>query len=370
MRLSIATKRKYSELLIAFLFSFTAGCSVFSGSDVKVSPAEFVHSDELVKGEGFMVLADRRLFTVMAFINAAGYDAEWEGVKMHPVRTRVRDEIQSRLAKEPEKKSQWQKYYKQQELDIYHYADYALSLSPDYPFRRIRPNNELGYRKVQRKLEHFPEVLNDFWTTVRLEEIWDEIKPEYVSEINKYDLKEMNRQLSFLWGYLRMERDESYTIVNVPNLMGQHYQGFSVQYEKYIYTVENPGSHSYGLNIHEYLHKIVGPLVDIHYKQYRHKLRNYYKAGRDGDWVQNYKHPRIFTEECLVRALDNRIKMKLKEEASGQTEAEPDMVAQETDNGFKLVRPFYQLMSQFEESSESFDNFLPVMLETLPEYGE
>jgi hypothetical protein len=370
MKLSITTKRKCFEFFTAFLFLFAAGCSVFSGSDVKVSSVEFLHSDELVDGGNFLVLADRRLFTVMAFINAVGYDSEWEGVQMHPVRIKVRDEIQSRLNKEPKKKSQWQKYYEQMELDVYHYADYALSLSSDYPFRRIRPDSELGYQEKQLKLKDFPEVLNDFCTTVKLEDLWNEVKPEYIAEINKYDINEMNRQLSFLWDYLRMERDENYFIVNVPNLMGQHYQGFSVQYEKYIYTIENPGSHSYGLNIHEYLHKIVGPLVDVYYEQYENKLRNYYKAGQDGDWVINYKHPRIFTEECLVRALDNRIKAKLKEQASGQTEAEPDMVAQETDNGFILVRPFYQLLSQFEESDESFDNYLLVMLDVLPEYEQ
>jgi hypothetical protein len=366
---SISTKSCY-KFFVVLLCLYMTGCSTFKSSDVKVSPAEFVHPDEIVRGEGFMVLADRRLFTVMAFINAVGYDSEWEGTQMHPVRIRVRKEIQSRLAKESIKKSQWQKYYEQRKLDIYHYADYALSLSSDYPFRRIRPDSELGYPEAQRRLDGFPEVLNDFWATVRLEEVWDEIKPEYVAEINKYDFKEMSRQLSFLWEYLRMERDKSYVIVNVPNLMGQHYQGFSVQYEKYIYTIENPGSHSYGLNIHEYLHKIVGPLIDVHYEQYKDKLRNYYEAGRDGDWVVNYKHPRIFTEECLVRALDNRIKMKMKEKASGQMQAEPDMVAQETDKGFNLVRPFYQLMSRFEESNESFENFLPVMLETLQEYGQ
>jgi len=299
----ISMKKCY-KLFVVLLCLYISGCSTFKGSDVKVSPAEFVYPDEIVRGEGFMVLADRRLFTVMAFINAAGYDSEWEGVQMHPVRIRVREEIQSRLANEPKKKSQWQKYYEQKELDIYHYADYALSLTSDYPFRRIRPDSELGYPEAQLKLEDFPE---------------------------------MNWQMSFLWEYLRMERDKSYAIVNVPNLMGQHYQGFSVQYEKYIYTVENPGSHSYGLNIHEYLHKIIGPLVDVHYKQYKDKLGNYYEAGRDGDWVVNYKHPRIFTEECLVRALDNRIRMKMKEQASGQTQAEPDMVTQETDNGFILV---------------------------------
>lgn len=368
MKLSIAAKRKRYKLLVAFLFSFAVGCSVFNGSDVKVSPTEFVHSDEFVIGKGFMILADRRLFTVMAFINAVGYDSEWESAKMHPVRIKVREEIQSRLANEPKKKREWQKYYEQMELDIYHYADFALSLNSDYPFRRIRPNSELGYPEAQRKLKHFPEVLNDFWSTVHLEEIWMMVKADYVEEINKYDFNEIDRQLSFLWNYLRMKRDESYTIVNVPNLMGQHFQGFAVRYEKYIYTVENPGSHSYALNIHEYLHGVVGPLVDTYYKQQDLKLRKFYEAGKDGPWVKGYEHPRIFTEECLVRALDHRIRLKMKNEVPGDKATEPEMVANETSKGLNLVRPFYLLLSKFEQSDQSLEDFLPDMLELLPEH--
>jgi hypothetical protein len=365
----ICMKGRY-KLFVALLCIFTAGCLLFRGSKVEVSPVEFIHSDEFIKGEGFLVLADRRLFTVMAFVNAVGYDSEWEGAKMHPVRIKVREEIQSRLANEPERKLEWQKYYREKELDIYHYVDFALSLNSDYPFRRIRPDSELGYPEEQHKLEHFPEVLNDFWSTVHLEEVWTMVKPEYVEEINKYDFKQIDRQLSFLWNYLRMERDESYTIVNVPNLMGQHFQGFAVRYEKYIYTVENPGSHSYGLNIHEYLHGIVGPLVDAHYKQQDTKLRKYYAAGKDGPWLKGYEHPGIFTEECLVRALDQRIRLKMKNGASGKKTAEPEMVAIETSKGLNLVRPFYLLLSKFEESRKSFDNFLPDMLEMLLEYGQ
>jgi hypothetical protein len=370
MKSSIATKRICYQFLIAFLFSFAAGCSAFNDSDVKVSSVEFVHSDEFVEREGFFVLADRRLFAVMAFINAVGYDSEWEGTQMHPVRLRVREEIQSCLAKEPRKKRKWKKYYKEKGLDIYHYVDFALSLSSDYPFRRIRPDSELGYPDAQRKLEHFSDVLNDFWSIVRLEEIWMMVKPDYIAEINKYDFQEIGRQLSFLWNYLRMEPDKSYVTVNVPNLMGQHFQGFAVRYEKYIYTVENPGSHSYGLNIHEYLHGVVGPLVDVHYSRQDTKLRKYYEAGKDGLWLKGYEHPRIFTEECLVRALDQRIRLKMKNGVSGEEVEEPEMVAIETNKGLNLVRPFYLLLSKFEQSGESFENFLPVMLETLPEYGQ
>jgi hypothetical protein len=51
----------------------------------------FNHPDEIVKGQGFMVLADRRLFVVMAFLNAVGMDEEFPGKPMHPVRVGVRE---------------------------------------------------------------------------------------------------------------------------------------------------------------------------------------------------------------------------------------------------------------------------------------
>jgi len=98
----------------------------------------FTHPDEIVKGQGFMVLADRREFAVMAFLNAMGYDDEAQGRQMHPVRVRVRRMIEDNLADNPNEFKAWRSYrlgWMRKYLQPFHYQDFALSLSADYPFR-------------------------------------------------------------------------------------------------------------------------------------------------------------------------------------------------------------------------------------------
>ena len=41
-----------------------------------------------------------------------------------------------------------------------------------------------------------------------------------------------------------------------------------------------------------------------------------------------------------------------------------------TRNGLTLVHPFYQLLDEYEQSNPSFGEFLPTLLDLLPEYSD
>jgi len=296
-------------------------------------------------------------------LNAVGYDDEASGQQMHPVRIKVRQMVKNNLAKTPEKVSAWRKYYKGKSLAIYQYQDFVLSLSADYPFKPLRPESELTYPQTARLLKDFPEVLNDFWTAAELTKVWSEVKPDYLAELKQYDFEKMKRQLSFLWEYLRMKRRDTYVLVNIPNLLDTHYQAIAAQRGNYYYSVESPGSHSYALNIHEYLHSIVNPLVKANYDAHKSKLQRYYQIGKGGPLTKSYQEPVTFTYECLVRALDHRLRVKLEENATKRIE---DRVASLTGQGLTLTQPFYLLLAEYEKSGQRFDEFLPVLLERLP----
>ena len=345
---------------------FIGSCS--DALDIEVDTVTFIHPDEIVKGEGVIVLADRRIFALMAFMNATGYDEELEK-QMHPVRVKVREMLKNNLAKTPEKFRVWQEYYKEKNLESYHYLDFALSLNSDYPFRRIRPSSESVYPFAASKLSDFPDVLNDFWTTADLEKVWNEVKPDYVEELKKYDFEKMKRQLSFLWEYLRMERRDTYVLVNIPNLLDSYYQAIGAHYENYYYSVEGPGATSYALNIHEYLHSIVNPIVEANYNRYTQKLEEYYQAGKDQPLARHYQQPVTFAFECLVRALDRRVQVKMADDPAVKKILE-DGAAHETKTGLTLTQPFYLLLSEYEMSDKNFEEFVPTMLERLPKYGK
>src|SRR5512137_1576624 len=91
-----------------------AGCGSL-GQPKKIGPVTFNHPDEMITGtgatEGYAVLADRRIFAVMAFLNAVGYDDEVRRAPMHPMRLKVRKQVADNLAAYPEKLQAWKKYY-------------------------------------------------------------------------------------------------------------------------------------------------------------------------------------------------------------------------------------------------------------------
>jgi hypothetical protein len=356
--------RDYLYLLVIAVVLFLGGCS----NPVKVEPVSFGHEDEVIREGDFIVLADRRVFAIMAFMNACGYDEEFKGMQMHPARSRVREILQEQATTYPEHFKKWKQYYNKVDLRIFHYLAFAPSLSADYPFRRIRPDSELGYPFTRWRLAGFPDVLNEFWDTLDMSKVWTEVKPIYVDEIGKYKFEKMEEQLKFVWDYLRMERRDQFVFISVPNLLDKHYQAIGAKYENYWYMVESPGAGSNSLNVHEYLHSIVNSMVRARYNRHSKKLNKYFDAGKDLPLAKNYRHPVIYTFECMVRALDMRIRILLENKPS-ITDRWEGRVEYLTKNGLALVGPFYDLLDEYEQSGKNFEQFLPEMLNMLGEYG-
>ncbi|MEN6578105.1 MAG: hypothetical protein ABFD90_17305 [Phycisphaerales bacterium] len=365
--------RRYASFATAFVLSLV-GCSGLSccGSKVRPEPVSFMHPDEVIRGEGFMALADRREFAVMAFLNATGFDEEARGEQMHPIRVKVRQMVAANLAEHPKKVRAWRRYRNglvRKYLGAYGYQDYVLSLGTDYPFRRIRPNDELGYWYTAWLLADLPKVLNDFWRTAKLDEVWNAVKADYIAEIKRYDFEKMQREMAFLWKYLGMERQDTMTLVNVPNPLDRYFSAIGAGYDGYYYSVESPGAIAHSLNLHEYLHSIVNDLVSKNYAGHKSKLLEYYRAGKNAPGVASYREPVIFVSECMVRALDRRIRGQF-ENTPQWTKLTKDHVASNTREGLNLTLPFYDLLDGFERSGQPFDQYLPTLLERLPDLSD
>lgn len=333
---------------------------------IEIEPASFSHKDEMIRDGDFIVLADRRIFATMAFLNAVGYDNEIKG-DPHPVLLRVREILKAKATANPEHFRKWTSYYEQKELPDFIYKDFALSLSTDYPFRRIRPNTELGYPVISRKLSKFPSILNNFWETVELDEIWAQVKPSYLEEMRKYDFAKMKRQLTFVWEYLRMDRTDKLVFVSIPSLLDPH-SASGAGYENYFYMIESLRATSHALSVHEYLHTIVNSMVEACYEAHREKLDAYLETRRGTIFAKSYSTTDTYTYECLIRALSIRMHILLEKDPSTTKNCE-DRIRYLTDNGLSLVGPFYDLLPEFEKSDKSIEEFLPTMLDLLPQYS-
>ena len=131
--------------------------------------------------------------------------------------------------------------------------------------------------------------------------------------------------------------------------------------------VESPGAGTHSLNVHEYLHSIVNPMVEARYKEHAEKLNKYFEAGKDLPFAKSYGHPVTYTYECLVRALTTRLYVLMENDFTpNRGEAKVKYLTQE---GLILVEPFYLLLDEYEQSDKNFEQFLPVMLDMLEEYG-
>ncbi len=302
----------------------------------------------------------------MAFMNAMGFDDEPKDRQMHPVRVRVREMLAIEMQKHPKQAQTWKRHYDKWNAPSFVYQDLSLTLTPDYPFAFIRTEAQMHYKHAARRMKEFPAVLNEFWRTIQLDRIWSAVKPAYLAELRKYDMERMNSEMAFLWSYLRMPRRDSFVIVSVPNLLDEHYSAIGANYGDAYFSVESPGALSYGLNFHEYLHSIANPLVRVNFKRFRPKLLAHYNAMKSSPAGKTYGDLVTYVCECLVRALDKRIIGKFngipeEQQRSGE-------LATIAAIGLGLATDFHVLLAGFENSQLAFDQYMPVMLGSLPEY--
>ncbi|MGD8500101.1 MAG: hypothetical protein PVJ86_05610 [Phycisphaerales bacterium] len=357
-------------LALFVILVLMAGCS---SPFTRVEPLTFNHPDEMIRAaddaEQYLVVADRRIFAVMAFLNTVGFDKEVSSREMHPIRLKVRRMIAENLTDHPDKLRVWRQYYKRRFRIPCQYINYALSMNSEYPFKRIRPNKELSYAWIGWDLAGLPKVLNDFWVTAELDQVWAECKDDYINKIKQYDVLRMAKQMIFLWEYLRMEREDNYTIIHIPNPLDRHYTANANKFEHYFYSVDGPGSNDGGLNVHEYLHTFINDLVSDNCASQKRKLNKYFDAGKDAPISGSYPKLDSWISECLVHALDYRIRVNMRADPAFQKriKARVDSLTQE---GYTILRPLYESLVEFEKTDMPFDQYLPIMLEKLPEYRQ
>lgn len=312
-----------------------------------------VHPDECRQVPGFLVLADRRLFAVMAFLNAVGFDDEAKGMQMAPLRVKVRQMVAANLQNRPDKLAQWKRQYGRANFIIC--QNYAVRLTPDYPFRPAFP---IPFKKLGK----FHETLNDFWRTANLDTVWEAMKPGYLAELDRYPPERMRSAVDSLWAYLRMSRSDSWTFAIIPNPLSRNMTALAAHPGAYYYIVVGPGVRP-GFNDHEYLHSIVDPIVKARLGPQERKLRAYFKASHGR--TRYYGTVASFTGECLIHALSPRLRVR-RDDTPENRAANDHEIDDLMQAGFLLVRPFYDLLASFEAGNLPFDQFVPQLFERLP----
>lgn len=126
------------------------------------------------------------LFTVLAAINAAGYDADLNSPSNHPLRAQIRKAI---AAKNPPSLAALKQFYEANKTDspqreLAQYVSFALSLQdpPSFKFRYDR--QELP--PDARKLEGLAPILAQFHKEADIEELWKQSQPAFQQILERY----------------------------------------------------------------------------------------------------------------------------------------------------------------------------------------
>ncbi len=344
-------------LLVGILAVLVNPCSTARGQG---GQAVSTHADEFREAPGFIVLADRRMFAVMAFLNAAGYDDEPNAREMPALRVKVRQMVAANLKQHPQKLASWWQLYsgwKKAHIMLPRYQEYALSLTQDYPFQ---PADSIPLKQ----LREFHRVLNDFWQAAKLDEIWQAVRPDDLSELRSYSLESLQSGVNAVWAYLHMTRSDTFTFVIVPNPLCQSRSAQAIPRSAMYYIVDGPLV-GRGFNSHEYLHSIVDPIVKAGLARQKRKLNQYFRAS-NGKTIYYGTLPN-FTAECLIHALTPRLALQHDNSPERQEAAKREIDGL-MNAGYLLVRSFYERLSAFESSRLPFDQFVPQLLDEIPSY--
>ena len=117
------------------------------------------------------------LFTVLAAINAAGYDANLDSNANSPVRKQVREAIaQKHLASVDALKKFFADHHQDDpEADCSQYISFALSLQGPPDFQFWMPPQEIP--PDVRKLDGLNELIANFYEEAGIEDLWKQSQP-------------------------------------------------------------------------------------------------------------------------------------------------------------------------------------------------
>ncbi len=303
--------------------------------------------------------ADPALFTVMAAMNAAGYDVEVDSTANHPLRKAVRDHLKDQKLPSI---AELRLFFKAHQLpdpnaNLSQYVSFALSVDgpPDFGFR---------YTQTELSPDVLPLIglgplLATFYKEANLEDVWQKSQPAYEQVIASYQ-EPVARAVMQSNAYLRNptsgflgRRFQIYIdLLAAPNQV--HTRSFKDDY----FIVITP-SHDMKVDEirHGYLHYLLDPLV-LKYSEVLsrvHGIADYAEAAPA--LPEHYKTDyTLLATECLIKAVEARLAPAAKREA---------MIQEAFREGFVMVPAFADGLPVYEKQEQALRLYFPDMVQAI-----
>ena len=250
------------------------------------------------------------LFTVLAAINAAGYDNNLDSNANSPVRKQVRDAIaQKHLDSVEALKKFFADHHKEDpKAELSQYISFALSLQGPPDFQFWMPTQEVP--PDVRKMDGLNELIANFYKEAAIEDLWKQSQPALNRVLASYHAGVVQGVLEAN-AYLRNPTNNSrggHFQVYV-DLLGAPNEIQTRSYKSNYYVVVTPSAEPQVDQVrHAYLHFLLDPL----------SLRYFEQWGRDkslADYAQSapalddaYKNDfMLLATECVIKAVESRL---------------------------------------------------------------
>lgn len=310
----------------------------------------------LFGAESLQLDANENLFSVLAAINAAGYD---DGIKLpdnNPLRQQLRDYLaQQNIASLPELKRFFQANgrHKNAVQDLSQYISYALSVSgpPDFAWR----TRDVEIPPDAKAIEGFTPLLIDFYRQARLDELWRRARPVYEKELEKYHSPVLG-MTNKVDGYLR---------VSAGGYLGRRFQIFidllgtpqQVQTRNYgddAFVIVTPSVEPKMFDIrHAYLHFELDPIM-IKYGMDLQQKRSLLDIVQLAPLEDNFKNDFVLlANESLIKAVECRL------------DKNKPGIEQAMRQGYVLTEFFSEQLPLFEQQQQGMRFFAEEMVNAI-----
>jgi tetratricopeptide (TPR) repeat protein len=287
--------------------------------------------------------SNEALFTVLAAINAAGYDAEIDSPSNNPERKYVRDYLATQKLDCLFDLKRFVRDHKQKDpaADLSQYISYALAVNGPPMFEPHYLNNMMPPDAAQ--LEGFAPLLAAFYRQGNIEELWKRAQPAFDNVIEQYH-EPVSRAVLLANAYARNPTS---------GFLGHHFQVYfdllgapnQVQTRSYAddsFVVVTPSKEPRINDIrHAYLHYLIDPLGLKFSKQLMEKAPLGDYALASPLLADHFKKDFVLlATECFIKAMESRMDKK------------PEEALQAAREGFILAPAFAEILADVYEKQD------------------
>ena len=356
-------RRSVTLIILSFILIAVA---LGQSQDTPVGPPP-VQTGPRVQQTENQLDANETLFTVMAAINAAGYDAGANSASAHPLRAFIRKQLASKEIPAVRALKEFYRDHKHGDSteDLAQYISFALSVGdpPDFPF--LATTSKLPPDVQQ--LGELQPLISMFYEQADIADLWKQSQPALDQVIAFYHTP-LARQILEANAYLRSETSGvlGHRFQIYVDLLGAPGQIQSRNYRTDTFVVMTPviadtrerteelAAEQIADVRHAYLHSLLDPLAVRFYQNVDEKqdLFEYAKAAPALEPL--YKEDFLtLTTECLIKAVEARLSPAARRDA---------MVTEALHDGFILTPALYEGLAAYEKQDTAMRIYYPDLI--------